>query len=126
MDLSKTAPTDGLAADQRSRPRAAISDAAGGDAFSGGELDLIGRCRVRVNGLLDASAGMGVVERSIEAYALTGEEKSALWLGAWSRRYPLIGDSCDGVILAWGRRGLTRQPVLGEEREHDYPRGVKR
>jgi hypothetical protein len=40
-------------------------------------------CRDRVGELLDARADMGVVERTIDAYALDRDEKDALWL--WSR-----------------------------------------
>jgi hypothetical protein len=40
-------------------------------------------CRDRVEKLLDAHADMGVVESTIDAYALDRDEKDALWL--WSR-----------------------------------------
>lgn len=112
MYRSQTARPDRLAANQRGWPLGAVSDVAGGDVLVGGELDVIVRCRARVDALLDAGASMGVVERAIEAFALTSEEKSALWLGAWSRRYPSIADACDGVILGWGARGLTRQRAV--------------
>ncbi len=47
-------------------------------------------CRARVDELLDAHADMGVVERAIDASALNGEEKDALWLWASGRRDRLI------------------------------------
>jgi hypothetical protein len=96
-----------LAAAQRGRPFAAVGDAVGGDVLRGGERELFASCQARIDVVLEGSAGMRVVERTIEAFVLSSEEKASLWLWAWSRRYPLIDDPCDGVMLDWGPRDLT-------------------
>lgn len=63
-------------------------------------------CRDRVEELLDARADMGVVERTIDAYALDRDEKDALWL--WSHGRAPRGHA----------RGLQRS-VLPEGHGHD-------
>ena len=49
--------------------------------------------RARVDEMLEAHAGMDVVERAIEASPLPSEEKSVVWLWAWSRRHPASAPS---------------------------------
>jgi hypothetical protein len=53
---------------------------------------LFDRCRTGVAELLDAGAGMRVVERAIEDCALDGDEKDALWLWASGRRHRRMSD----------------------------------
>ena len=112
MHRSQAARPDRLAGNQTGRSPSAVSDPVRGDVLAAGELDLRASCRTRVDALVDASAGMGVIERTIEAFALPSEEKASLWLGAWSRRYPLIDDPFDGVILGWRPPELTGQRVV--------------
>jgi hypothetical protein len=47
-------------------------------------------CRQRVDELLDAHVDIGVVEVTIDAFALSREEKDALWLWASGQRDRLI------------------------------------
>ncbi len=47
-------------------------------------------CRARVDELLDAHVDMGVVEHTIDAYALDRDAKDALWLWVYGRRARLI------------------------------------
>ena len=112
MLQAQAARPDRLAANHRRRSRSAVSDPANGDVRSGGELDLRASCRARVDALVDAGAGMGVIERTIEAFALPSEEKAVLCLGAWSRRYPVIDEPCDAVIRGSGPPGPTGQRVV--------------
>jgi len=57
-------------------------------------------CRERVDELVETHADMGVVERTIDTYALGREEKDALWLWASGRRDRLAthGDRPQPVI----------------------------
>lgn len=56
-------------------------------------------CRAGVAELIDAGAGMEVVERTIDAYALDPDEKDALWLWARGRHDRLIGVRRDRHIV---------------------------
>lgn len=64
-------------------------------------------CRASVDELLDAGVDMGVVERTIDDYALDREEKDALWLWASGRRDRLIGG------------GGRPQPAISQGDGHD-------
>lgn len=59
-------------------------------------------CRAGVAELIDAHAGMDVIERTVDAYALGREEKDALWLWARGQHDRLSGDRFD-------RQTVTRQ-----------------
>lgn len=64
-------------------------------------------CRARVDELLDAHADIGVVELTIDAYALDRDAKDALWLWVYGRRARRIS------------HGDRPQPAMLEGDGHD-------
>lgn len=56
-------------------------------------------CRAGVAELIDAGAGMDVIERTIDAYALDPDEQDALWLWARGPHDRLIRDRFDRQIV---------------------------
>ncbi len=72
--------------------------------------------------LLDAGAGMDVIQATIEAYALDREEKDALWLWAHGRHDRLIGDRLDRQIVgrhSCGELGTESRPDIRKRVGHD-------
>lgn len=65
-------------------------------------------CRAGVADLLDAHVDMETVERTIDAYALQGDEKDALWLWAIGRR---DHDSSEPVSVGHITRGRSGSAI---------------
>jgi hypothetical protein len=74
--------------------------------------DLAASCRARVQALVDADVSMAVVQRTIEASALSAEEKSELWLEAWSRLDASFQDAGEGDVEDSGPRDLDDERAV--------------
>jgi len=72
-------------------------------------------CRAAITELIEADAGMDVVECTIDAYALDRDEEDALWLWAAGRR---TRSPRRAVNVSFSRRTPRTQPELLYDR-HD-------